>query len=508
MNAGDLSRIEDRLRRAYGDVLAAVQRDDARPEVALGSLPGRPSRGAGRPGGRHRWLVPAAAGTAVAAVAIVTALLVPSGAQRQAPPQRHGTLRATQAPATAGPMMAYVDGGRTSFGGLNSVIPVNLGTGRTLAPIKLRVTGGLIDELMSPNGRTLYVVTLGGPENSSPKTAPGEVLPIDTTTRTAGSPIRLGGGFPYGALMSPDGRTGYFLEQFQGVATVNFATNRPGPFITIRGALTFALTPDGKTLYVVTQDTLAGVPVSGPTLSTPTSASVIPVDTASMRALPPVTTRDDTGMGKIAVAPDGRTAYLLSFQQGITGQVLTPIDTRTNTALPPIMVSASVTDSSITISPDSRSAYLYTGPGIMAVDLTTRTVRWTVKLGSPIWSWNFPQGPSWQTQTVVSPDSRTVYTHGDNNGVYRVDAATGAELAPIRMGWLSSDIAFGPDGKLYDLSGGANGVPANRVPANGVPTISVFAVVTGFDPATGAVSPPISLPDVVATSWYIMMLSG
>ena len=506
MKPGELTRIEDTLRRAYRDVLAVVQRDEDPPaEVTQGISLGRPPRGAGRPGGRRRWLVPAGAGAAVAVVALVAGLVVPN-AMHQAPPQHKTVAQPKKAspqpappgPAVAGQPMAYLAGGRSSFQGLNSVLPVNLATGRVLPPITLRVTGGLAGLLVAPNGRTLYAVTEGGPENTSAPTEGGEVVPIDTATRTAGKPVRTNGASPYGMLISPDGRTGYFMDQFQGVATFNFVTMRPGPFITIRGALEFALTPDGKTLYVVTQDTLAGVPVSGPTLSTPTRALVIPVDTASMRALPPVTTRDDTGMGRIAVAPDGRTAYLLSFQQGITGQVLTPIDTRTNTALPPIMVPASVTDSSITISPDSRSAYLYTGPGIMAIDLTTRTVRWTVKLGSPIWSWNFPQGPSWQTQTVVSPDSRTVYTHGDNNGIYRVDAATGAELAPIRMGWLSSDIAFGTDGNLYDLSGGANGVPAT----------SAFAMVTRFDPATGAVSPPISLPDVFPGSGYIMMLSG
>ena len=63
MTPGELSTIEDTLRRAYGDVLESVRRDGSSPELMPGFQPGRPGRGFGRPGragsaaGWCRWLL-------------------------------------------------------------------------------------------------------------------------------------------------------------------------------------------------------------------------------------------------------------------------------------------------------------------------------------------------------------------------------------------------------------------------------------------------------------------
>jgi hypothetical protein len=465
---GELTRIEDTLRRAYGDVLVAVQREDTWPEVPLALPPGRPPRGAGRPGGRRRWLAPAAAAAAVAVVALVAGLVVPNEV-RHTPPR----------PAAMGPMMAYAVGGESSLRGPDLVVPVNLATGGVLPPISLGEAGIPSGVLMAPNGKTIYVVTDGG-----------DVVPVDTATRTAGPPIHIGGE-PYGLLMSPDGHTGYFMQQYQGVATVNFVTDRPGPFIKIPDAFTFALTPNGKILYVVTGN-----------------GSVTPIDTATLQTLPPIMTGESTNMSsaRIAVAPDGKMAYVLGLATGYK-QVLTPIDTATETALPPISIPASALGTPITISPDSRSAYLYTNSGIMAINLTARTVSWTATLGGPIWSGQVVESPPWDPQTVVSPNGLTVYTHGGyasggyNKAIFRINAATGTQLTPIRMGWPDpSTIGFGPDGKLYALSSSAAGAQ--------FPAISALWELTSFDPATGAVSAPISLPETTGPSFYDLILGG
>jgi DNA-binding beta-propeller fold protein YncE len=437
MKPGELTSIEDTLRRAYADAAKAVPDDDVGPGVPVSVQPGWPARGASRSGGRRQWLMPAAAGAAVAAVALVAGLLVPTEMQ-QAPPR----------PAPPRPMMAYVVG-------LNSVLPVDLASGRAFRPIGLGVPGHTVHVVMAPHGRTVYVATNGG-----------EVVPIDTAMRTARPPIRIGGVRTdiTDVLISPDGHTGYFAEYPYGVATVNFLTNRPGRFIKIQGAGELALTPDGRILYVLTDH----------------GTEVVPVDTATRRTLPPIMTGDYNGFlsARIVMAPDGRTAYVLSFKPGIAGQVLTPIDTATGTVLAPIRVAASGLGAGITISPDSRSAYMDTGYGVMAIDLTTGTIRWTATLG----------GPNGYYQVAVSPDSQTVYTFGSRYDIDRFDAANGRQLTPILMGWLPTDIAFGPDGKLYLLG------HQTRIPASG-------SWLTRFDPATGAVRPPISLPGGGRSSW-------
>lgn len=445
MKPGELIRIEDTLRRAYGDALAAVQRDDTSSTVPWGILPERPPRGAGRSGGKRRWFAAAAAGAAVAVVALLAGLVVPSELQ-QTPPR----------PASASPLMAYLVGGHFSsdVGGVLSrpsyVLPVDLATGRVLRAIGLGVQGEVASVMVTPNGRTVYVLTEGG-----------DVVPVNVATRTAGHPIRIGGD-PIDMLMSPDGLTGYILEYPRGVATVNLVTNRPGRFIKIPNAAEFALTPNGKTLYVGTEY----------------GQEILPVDTATLRTGVPIRTGDynDVVSARLVMAPNGRTLYLLSGKPGIPGQVLTPIDVATGTVLPPIVVSASALGAAPVISPDSRSAYFDTGYGVMAVDLATGRIRWTLDLG----------GQNIDYQAVVSPDSQTVYITGNGDDLVPTDAANGSQGAPILTGWSPFEVAFGPDGKLYLL---------------GTRIGTTSWALAGFDPATGVASRPINLPSLKNSFW-------
>ena len=98
MTPGELSRIEDTLRRAYGDVLESVRRDGSSPELMPGFQPGRPGRRFGRPGraGSSRRLVPVAAAAAVAVIALVAGLIVPGALRPAAAPAVHlGYVRAS-----------------------------------------------------------------------------------------------------------------------------------------------------------------------------------------------------------------------------------------------------------------------------------------------------------------------------------------------------------------------------------------------------------------------------
>ena len=93
---------------------------------------------------------------------------------------------------------------------------------------------------------------------------------------------------------------------------IQTATNTALPPIKVGGwPLAIAITPDGKTAYVVNQD----------------SGTVTPIRIATNTALPPIRTGGNPF--EIAITPDGKTAYVSL----VTAEVV-PIRTSTNTALP------------------------------------------------------------------------------------------------------------------------------------------------------------------------------
>ena len=392
MTPGELSRIEDTLRRAYGDVLESVRRDGSSPELMPGFQPGRPGRRFGRPGraGSSRRLVPVAAAAAVAVIALVAGLIVP-GALRPAAPavQLH---------------MGFV----ATYG---AVIPVDLATGVALPPITFPAQGGTTAAALAPGGRAIYVAT-----------QQGYLIPVSTVTGKAGRPIRIGGPGPSQIVVSPDGLTAYVIELSRGVVVVNLARKQSAGFIKIRDAWSLALTPDCRTLYV-----LDNVPCC-------TGATVTPIDTATLKLLPPVHTPADLATSYIAVAPDGKTVYVpgevahgykvvnskIEWPRGsFITSVLTPISTATNTALTPVQLGRGEgLAGPISFSPDGSVAYLG-GDQVTAVNLDTGTVSWTAR---PPVSGYAP---------LASPGGRTVYSVGASLGrlsgtpIYRIRAATG-----------------------------------------------------------------------------------
>ena len=397
MTPGELSSIEETLRRAYGDVLEAVRHDDSSPELVPGVRPGRPGRRFGRPGraGSGRRLGPAAVAAAVAAIALVAGLIVP-GALRSAAP-------------VAGLHMGYVvtDG---------AVIPVNLTAGVALPAITFPAHGGTTAAAIAPGGRAIYVATQRG-----------YLIPVSTVTGKAGSPIGIGGPGPRQVVVSPDGRMAYILEPSRGVSVADLATGTAEGLIKIPGAMSLALTPDGRTLYVLHTPNCCG------------GSTVTPVDTATDRLLPPVHVAADIGSSYIAVAPDGTTAYVVSVEAhgfkvinsilhyprgSFTTSVLTPISTATNTALAPVQLGrGDGLAGPISFSPDGRVAYLG-GTPVAAVNLTTGTVSWTAR------------PPASTYAPLVSPDGRTVYAVGASfeipeTPVYRISATTGTLQGPV-----------------------------------------------------------------------------
>ena len=119
------------------------------------------------------------------------------------------------------------------------------------------------------------------------------------TTITAGKPIAVGSG-PAAIAITPDGKTAYVVNGTSGTVTpIDTTTNRPGPAITVgREPAAIAITPNGKTAYVVNT----------------TSGTVTPITTATGTAGPPITVGNYTM--SIAIAPNGQTAYVGDYGSG------------------------------------------------------------------------------------------------------------------------------------------------------------------------------------------------
>jgi len=171
---------------------------------------------------------------------------------------------------------------------------------------------------------------------------------IATATNTTGEPIEVGGGPGSGRgpgliAVTPDGKTAYvvIVGHPGAVVPIAVATNTPGPPIEIGNHPDgIVITPDGKTVYVANIN----------------SGTVTPIATATNTAGEPVVV--GVRPRAIAVTPDGKTAYVVnqsrpqpppwrSHEAGKRGRpelppdergTVTPIVTATNTPGEPIDV--------------------------------------------------------------------------------------------------------------------------------------------------------------------------
>ena len=171
------------------------------------------------------------------------------------------------------------------------------------------------------------------------------VIPINSARNRAEYPVKVGDGpinIPGGQIaITPNGKTAYVVNTGGGtIIPISTAHNRAGKPIYIGRCRTFgpdfiAITPDGKTAYVADLCT----------------NTVTPVSTASNTAGQPI--HVSAGPVWIAITPDGRTAYVANESQPGT---ITPINTATNTAGRPIHVTREPFD--IAITPDGKTAYV------------------------------------------------------------------------------------------------------------------------------------------------------
>jgi len=217
--------------------------------------------------------------------------------------------------------------------------------------------------------------------------------PVELSTQTANpaNHVSIGmssEGAPSDVAITPDGKTAYVVDN-EKVVPIDIATNKAGTPIPIPlFGEAIAITPDGRFAYV-TSIFVGPSEVSKIDLATNTVVAEIPVGVSPFG---------------VAVTPNSRTVYVASNGDGSAY----PIDVATNAVGPAIPVGAF--PSSVAVAPNGASAYVLS-PGeekLVRIDVATNTVTGTIPnvVGSEL---------------AIAPNSTKAYAVG------------GAEVTPVDL---------------------------------------------------------------------------
>lgn len=428
-----LASARDRL-----DAAIAREADTSRP-VTRGHRAALLSRGTRAALLSRRWPVwaaPLAAAVAVIAVIIGTQVVF-SGAP--------GARGPAQPPASSYPGLVCL----LSQGGIVTTIR----DGRALAPIHVMASSDAI--AVTPDGKTAYVAATRGEHR------PGVVIPIQLATGKVLRPIPVGV-WPNAISVTADGKTAYVTNFLSGTVTpIATASNTALAPIKVGSRMSEVVAaPDGRTLYVSRNQALS------------------PVSTATGAALRPIRI---PGIGMtiaghgIVVGPDGTTVYVAGFDRS-TG-TLTPV--RRDHALVPIAVPGRPDD--ITIAPDGRTAYVVSKawpPGGRHRQPRATITPVNLARGTTLPPMTVRASPNGWGYLVLAPDGKTAYYLDTLRGaVIPIHLATRTVGEPIPTGNGSFTMLFGHGASIGYLVESQQVLPLNT--------------------ATNTTLPPIKLPTVI-----------
>jgi DNA-binding beta-propeller fold protein YncE len=328
--------------------------------------------------------------------------------------------------AVGGPQaMAITPDGKTIYlGWPNAVLPVSTVTDTAGKPVQLGQMPSQI--LITPNGKTAYVLTLSA--------GPSEIIPIATATNSPGKAIKVGltVGGPYQMAITPDGKTLYVISFNKGGAGPSYvipiatATNTPGKPIKIENAdaVGLVMNPDGKTVYAIGQ------------FATATLVDVVPITTATNTPGKPVTV--GPAAEDLAITPGGRILYFGEY--GASG--VTPFATATSTPGKLIRIHGVL---AIAVAPDGKTAYVSSEPKTNPEPFCTGQ---TGELTPVSTATNVPGRPIQvgcrPYLLAITPDGQTVWVASGQNTVTPIATATNTAGKPIKFSGSIAAIAITP----------------------------------------------------------------
>jgi DNA-binding beta-propeller fold protein YncE len=410
-----------------------------RPEPPIGPMAQNAIRAGLRLRRRRRIVQSAAAGTA-AAVAISLAALAGTGVI--------GNRPAAPAPT---PATVYVLGGTQTLGTVTPISTITNRPGRPIVVERGNWPGAGPRLAVTPDRKTIWVA-----DNDD------DVTPISTVTNRPEKPIRVVHQPDHAVvqvLAAPDDKTIYVLDSTVAVTPISTATHQKGKPIQVgpnaahhgEGAGDMAITPDGKTLYVV-------VYPPGPYPS-----YVVPIATATGQPGTPIGL--PISAGRIVFTPDGRRAYVFGYSTARTPRIeVIPIVTAGNHLGTPIIIGSGFIpgDTPVVMTPDGRMMYLPYGPdesnglnGVIPFSTVTNKPGKLISVGSASVE-GIAISPDGGTAYVVSqpigPGPGSPACAGPPGDVTPIATATNTIGRPVKVPCEVSAAALTPDGRTLYVS--------------------------------------------------------
>jgi YVTN family beta-propeller protein len=187
-----------------------------------------------------------------------------------------------------------------------------------------------------------------------------------------------------------------------------------------------ALAPDGRHAYITNRG----------------SGSVSVIDTVSDTATVTATISVGQYPVGVALAPDGRRAYITNYGSGSVSVIDTVSDTVTAT------ISVGQYPVGVALAPDGRRAYITNrGSGsVSVIDTVSDTVIATIPVGQYPWG------------VALAPDGRHAYiTNYHSNSVLVIDTVSDTVTATISVGQYPWGVALAPDSRHAYITNNASG---------------------------------------------------
>jgi len=291
-----------------------------------------------------------------------------------------------------------------------SVIDAGNNTVITTLPIGKRPRGIQI----SPDRKTAFIALSGSPF-AGPGVDESKLPPADKTSDGIGLvdvqrnqliKVLPGGSDPEQFAITPDGRTLYVANEDAGLASVvDIASGAILKSLPVgEEPEGVAIRPDGGVVYVTSES----------------KSTVYVIDTSKQE----IVTSFKVGRRPRAIAflPDGSRAYVTSENESI----ISVVDAQKHVVLHTIPVPGEgVKLMGIVVSPDAKRLYVTSGRfrRVFAIDTATDQIVGSVEVGERPWG------------IAITPDGKTLYTaNGPSNDVSIVDVATLSVVGRIKVG--------------------------------------------------------------------------
>ena len=352
----------------------------------------------------------------------------------------------TFAASASGASYVYVSNQGFSLG--HSVSQYEIGPGGDLLPLSppMADTSRAPTAIeVSPDGKSVYVTVIGG-VNQYDVGSDGTLTPKDPANVEPVGPV----GCEFGPLdvpaITPDGMNGYSGSCFSNL--VHFGIDPQGvlsPSDTIhleRGVKGVAVSPDGSSLYVTSYYNPADV------------GAVSEFDIGPGGGLSPKPAQPTLAVGVNPsppyLSPDGRSAYFIDTDRPGNARSILQYDIRADGTLSPKSAPAIPLEGilgagshTMAVAPDGRSAYLAAGDEVLQYNIGANGALHSMAPATVPASSGF-------FNLAVSPDSKSVYVNSYFSGdVLQYDVGADGALSPkdppsVKAGSGPVDVAVTP----------------------------------------------------------------